>query len=147
MPDAHLIAEGWKGYEIRTRRTHYRGPLLICASRVASTRTVYVPPRLDWRVVPAWKTEDLGHALCVVELYSCEPMTEAHEDSSFVAHRHGAWAWGLRGARKIPPFPVLGRLGFFDVSARPCPNCHGVGAVVDSAQCYVCSGKKVVRDI
>ena len=56
-PWAGLIATGTKTLEVRSRRTHYRGELLICESGG-------------------------GGAVVVVELVGCRPFVEADDAAS-----------------------------------------------------------------
>jgi ASCH domain-containing protein len=94
-PWASMIASGQKTIEVRSRRTHYRGPLAICASRG-------------------------GGAVAVVELVDCRPMTADDDKAS-----GGVWsrfpecrthfAWTLRLVHRVTSDPIKGRLGFYDV--------------------------------
>jgi len=101
-----MIARGEKIIEVRTRRTNYRGPLLICASKV--------PHALG----PA------GVALAIVDLLDCRTFLPADattaggsatdwatEDESWPT----LWAWVLGSPRIIVPVPVRGMLGIFTV--------------------------------
>jgi hypothetical protein len=98
QPYASKIASGEKTIETRTRPTHYRGPLLICASS---------RPKLEGH--PA------GVALCVVQVIDCRPMTIADEAAACVKLYAGAWAWILERSHLVAPFPVTGRISFFEV--------------------------------
>lgn len=112
MPDAHLIAEAIKTVETRQWATKYRGPLLICAGKQVSDRIVYVP---DGVMVTPYRHEDLGHAICTIDLLNCTAMAEEHEAAALVRCRPGLFAWTLGNVRKVEPFPVVGKLGFFEV--------------------------------
>ena len=90
-PWASLIASGEKTLEIRSGRTHYRGPLLICA------------------------TQPSGNALCVADVIDCRPMTPLDCDAARVSFRPGHFAWVLANVRPIKPFAVRGRRGIFEV--------------------------------
>jgi hypothetical protein len=103
QPWANMIADGKKSIETRLWPTSYRGPLLIVSSK---------SPRIS----PA------GYALAVAELVDCRPMTSADEVAACCAKYPGAYAWVLGGIRKIPIFPVRGKLGLYDVSV---PNTDG----------------------
>ena len=94
-PWAGMIAEGTKSLEIRSRRTHYRGELLICESRG-------------------------GGAIAVVELVDCRSFVEADDEASGgVWTRHPEarthYAWVLRLVRRVTSDPIKGKLGFYDV--------------------------------
>lgn len=97
QPWANLIASGKKTIEIRTRRTNYRGKLLI----VSSMRP---------------KTEPAGQALAIVELVDCRPLTRSDREASCHSHVRRAFAWVLENARPITPWPVKGRLGIYEVA-------------------------------
>jgi hypothetical protein len=90
-----MIASGTKSLEIRSRRTHYRGPLVICESRG-------------------------GGAVALVELIDCRAFVEPDDAAS-----GGVWtrfpearthfAWELRLVSRLRSAPIKGRLGFYDV--------------------------------
>lgn len=104
QPWARLIAEGHKPYEVRSRRTHYRGPLLICASSKCSTH-----PSAEY-----YACGPLGVAVCTVELVDC--ISGAYDINALArVPTEGMWCWVLRNPQPVEPFPVKGRLGFFDV--------------------------------
>lgn len=94
-PWAEMIASGRKTLEIRSRRTHHRGELLICQSGG-------------------------GGAVAIVEVIDCRPFVEADDHAS-----GGVWtrfpqarthyAWELRLVRRVTSDTIRGRLGFYDV--------------------------------
>lgn len=95
-PWAGLIADGSKTLEIRSRRTHYRGPLLICQSRG-------------------------GGAVAEVELVDCRPFVAADDAASggvWTLHpeTHSHYAWTLRLVRRVTSERISGRLGLYDVA-------------------------------
>lgn len=107
QPWAGWIAEGTKTIEVRTWRTNYRGAIVICASREP-----------DWAAITPKRAKGLplGVALCTVRLEDCRPMTEADASAAHTSLMKGRWAWVLGDLLNIQrPFPVTGRLGFFDV--------------------------------
>ncbi len=87
QPWASMIARGEKVEECRSRPTHVRGPVLICASRAGEGG-----PR--------------GVAVCVVEIVGCRPT-------------HDGYAWQLARPRPVAPWPVSGKLGFYEVPEPP----------------------------
>ena len=93
-PWAEMIASGRKTLEIRSRRTHYRGPLLICQSGG-------------------------GGAMCVVDLVGCRPFVTSDDAASGGVWSSGlareGYAWELRLVRRVTSAPIKGRLGFYDV--------------------------------
>jgi ASCH domain-containing protein len=95
-PWAGMIADGRKTLEIRSRRTHYRGELLICESRG-------------------------GGAVAVVELVGCRPFAATDDAASggvWATHPEARahYAWELRLVRRVTSAAIKGRLGFYDVA-------------------------------
>lgn len=87
-PWAYDIIACAKEDEYRSKRTHYRGDVLICAS-----------------ARPQYKSCYSGHALGIAELYDC--VFDKGEQ---------AFAWKMRNPRVLKrPFPVKGKLGFYEV--------------------------------
>jgi hypothetical protein len=97
QPWANLLASGKKTIETRLWPTNYRGPLLIVSSKTP-------------KIHPA------GYALAIAELVDCRPMTKSDESAACCARYLGAYAWVMDKIRKIPIFPVRGKLGLYDVS-------------------------------
>lgn len=99
-PWAHFILCGEKEYEFRTWRTSYRGDLLICSS-----------------AQPKIKNTISGHALVVVRLNEVFEVTaKNYKDFDLDEKPDGRlYAWQLTDARIIKPFPVKGKLNFFNV--------------------------------
>ena len=95
-PWAGLIESGAKTLEIRSRRTHFRGELLICQSGG-------------------------GGAVAIVEVVGCRAFTEADDEASggvwsqIEKSRSNHWAWELRLIRRVTSDQIKGRLGFYDV--------------------------------
>jgi|HubBroStandDraft_1064217.scaffolds.fasta_scaffold10079_2 hypothetical protein len=95
-PWAEMIASGAKTVEIRSRRTHYRGELLICQSR--------------------------GGAVAIVEIVECRPFVEADDAASGgvwsrFPETHSHFAWELRLVRRVTSDRIKGTLGFFEADA------------------------------
>lgn len=98
QPFADNIARGIKTLEIRSWPTHYRGDLLICA---AKKRHGDLPT---------------GIAVAIVTVSDCRPCVPGDDDAGACCEPdEGDFAWVLTDVRPIKPFPVLGRLGLFDV--------------------------------
>jgi hypothetical protein len=85
-----MIASGRKTLEIRSWRTSYRGPLLICQSRG-------------------------GGAVAIVEVIGCRPATADDFDACGGFDPSGAFAWELRLVRRVTSAPIKGKLSFYDV--------------------------------
>lgn len=98
---AGLIEAGLKTIEVRSRNTHYRGPLLICTSKR-----------------PAEASVPGGVTLCIVDLVDSRPMTLADEAAAGVECLPGRWAWVLENVRSVERVRVKGQLSFFQVSAE-----------------------------
>lgn len=99
-PFAHLILCGEKTVECRSWQTDYRGDLLICSS-----------------ANPKVKNTICGHALCIARLDKIEPFTKEHLDGAVLVDMPDGknYAWHLTDIRVIKPFPVKGKLNFFEV--------------------------------
>lgn len=97
QPWANMIASGVKTIETRTWPTKYRGRVLIVSSKKPN-------------IHPA------GCAVAVATIIDCVKMTPDHEEFACCDVYPGAWAWMLEDIKKIDdPFPVKGKLGFYDV--------------------------------
>ena len=109
QPWAELIASDQKSIETRTWHTNYRGDLLIVAGKQLDREAaaLFMLPE---------KSLVLGQAVAIVRVYACEPMIKEHEAAAMCPVYPKAWAWSLANVRRIMPFPVKGRLGFFEVS-------------------------------
>lgn len=97
-PYAGWIADGAKTIELRSWHTHYRGPLVICASQKGETQTHGMPD---------------GVARCLVTLSEVRPFLPSDAAAARNQWRSGLYAWVLTDRRPLPPIPVKGRLGLF----------------------------------
>ncbi len=104
QPHLHRIINKQKTFEIRSWNTKYRGELLLCASR--STKDC---SDID-------KTLPRGCALAVVKIKNVYPFLKCHEKNSCIAWQPNLYAWEIEIVEKIKPFPVKGKLGFFEVA-------------------------------
>lgn len=101
QPWASLIAAGKKTIEVRSRPCHYRGELLICASRSLGRARRDLPR---------------GVAMAIVQVIGCRPMKRADLGAAHLDQMPaGAWAWELAEARAVEPVPIRGRQSFFEV--------------------------------
>ena len=96
-PWISLIAEGNKTIETRTWNTNYRGPLLLVGSKNPSGPYA-------------------GKAACVVEVVDCHPMLESDNEAACCEVYPKAHSWVLGNIRRVKPFPVKGKLSFYEVS-------------------------------
>lgn len=111
QPFAELIAAGRKTIEVRSRRTRHRGPLAICAAGSWHKLGIALWGRLGAR----------GVSVCHVNLVDCRPL--AREDLPLACLPDdfditGQFAWVLRDAHRLEPFPVRGKLGLFNVDTE-----------------------------
>ena len=102
QPWASLIASGEETIEVRQKRTNYKGPLLVCA-----TKRPPVPP--------------FGRMVALVDVVNCWPLKQADERAAQVKRKRGdkRFAWVLENARRVPNHPVTGNLGFFNCDLPP----------------------------
>ncbi len=102
QPWASLIASGEKTIELRTWVTSYRGPLVICAGKGASTEGL-----LHYLDGPR------GVALCIVDLVDCRPSKRRDTRAACCRAERNENAWVLENPRALPRIPILGSLGLF----------------------------------
>jgi hypothetical protein len=95
-PWATLIAEGKKTIEVRSWPTKYRGELLICASQKP-------------------KGQNSGMAVAIVNLVDVRLMKKGDEKKALCELFTDCYSWILKDVKKIEPFPVKGKLGFYDI--------------------------------
>jgi hypothetical protein len=92
-PWAGLIASGVKTLEVRSKRTHFRGELLICQSAG-------------------------GGAVAIVEVVDCRPFClddVAATGNAPVEQCVGQFVWELRLLERVTSPTIKGSLSFFDV--------------------------------
>ena len=131
-PFAGLIAHGLKRYEVRTFKTKYRGPLVICSSKKSATNLYQYYKSIDfgldfWESIEAFKIDEVpnGHALAIVDLVDVIPYEGTREQQSGSYTELEAlqeyfgqkqyYLWKLENARLIEPVPVKGQLGIFNI--------------------------------
>ena len=96
---AMAIATGEKTIEVRTWKTDYRGPLVICST----AKKLY-------GTVP-------GCALATVNLVDVVPLKPEHLEDAMMEvleFRNGLYAWILDDNRIIKPIPVKGKLSLWE---------------------------------
>jgi len=99
QPDADYLIDGrQKTMEVRSWRTHHRGPLLICSS-----------------ARPLVTGRRSGHAIGIVNVIDCRPMRPEDEGPAMTPYEPGLWVWLTDDRRRIEPFPVRGQMGLYDV--------------------------------
>ena len=108
QPYAWLVANGIKDIENRSRRTHYRGQVLIHAALnkdlLFADSLAELSMRAGVEIPDSFKT---GGIIGVAEIVGCE-------------RRHGSdwkdpssWGWVMANARPLPFRACKGALGFF----------------------------------
>ena len=109
QPYASLLVVGDKTIEVRSWRTDYRGPLLICAS--AMPKAMFWYDKVD-------EVERLMHAGCmigIVNLLDVREFRESDCDDAWCDHSQGAYAWVVEPVSFVRPDKILGKLNLFDV--------------------------------
>ncbi len=112
QPWASLIASGRKTLEIRSRRTHFRGTIAICASAAPEKRSWADP----WRA----HAGPLGVVVATVEIVDCRLATADDAEAACVAPPEGSYAWVLANARPACARRPPTRPG----NAREPPSCR-----------------------
>jgi len=109
QPWAACIVEASKTIEVRTRRTHHRGPLAIhAAARFDSGYS-----RKDFPDLP------LGAVVGMVQLLDCRPLVPADAEAALFEELteedcEGLWAWVLAEPEElIEPLPCKGYQNFW----------------------------------
>lgn len=104
--DENGIWRAEKTIEVRSRKTNFRGDVLICASR---------QPEIPGHVT--------GCAVGFVEIYDVKPISAFTEDDWSATcipeperqNYKDGFGWLVRNPRRIVEMPVVGKLGFFDI--------------------------------
>lgn len=99
-PWAHFISTGEKTIEVRSWNTEHRGDLLICSSSA---------PKIPGMIS--------GHAVCIVSLDDVTPFRRKYLEAACMDEmpEPNSYAWHLSNVRLIKPFPVKGKLNFYNV--------------------------------
>jgi hypothetical protein len=109
QPWAYLLVAGAKMIEVRSWRTDYREPLLLCAS--SSPRNVFVHEAATAtnRLLPA------GCIVGIVDLVDVRPMRKTDARKAFCPYVQGMFAWVVRAVATCQPEKVAGRLHLYEV--------------------------------
>jgi hypothetical protein len=103
QPYASLIAGGDKTIEVRSWITHFRGLVLICATK---------------RPVVMWSETGgplpTGCTVAVVRLIDCRPMMKQDAKAACVDFIDGAWAWIFDEIFPVEQIPIKGQQGLFN---------------------------------
>lgn len=119
QPYAQLVTVGRKTLETRKHRVHYRGPLVICSTLIASPASyATIAERFDVAsAIGPWEGLPLGQTLALVEVVGCRPLVPEDWPKSFF-YDTNRWAWVLENIRRLKPRPVRGMNGLFNVPAE-----------------------------
>ena len=125
QPHALLIAEGIKTIETRSKRTHIRGDVLICAAQKCNAEIrAEIQEYRQTQILHThrYSTIHYGKAMALVEIYDCVPLKEEMRADAALLYNHdieGKWAYMLRNIRPVRGiYTVKGRQGFFFVDSE-----------------------------
>ncbi len=115
QPWITLILGGQKTIEVRSRNTSYRGDVLLCSSKTPDlTKEDMREFEQDFGITCLY-----GHALCVARLVDSRPLREGDEDAAYMEEIDpDLFGWVLEAVRPVVPFPLTGRLGFYEGDDR-----------------------------
>ncbi len=103
QPWIHQIEIGVKTVEVRTLRTTYRGPVVLCAAQAASRH----PEAKKYKAGP-----EHGVTVCSANLVDVKRGGQLWDKRALVAS-FGQWVWLLEDVQPLPRIPVRGQLGLF----------------------------------
>lgn len=105
-PWCTLIEDGDKPFELRTRRTHFRGPVVIVCSQTRS--------RTDDAKRWPQKGGPLGVARFIVDIVDCRPAKPSDAKGACCTPAAGEYVWEMRNVRKLKTHvPQPGALTFY----------------------------------
>lgn len=121
QPYAHLMLPPYNKIETRRWRTHYRGEILICTSKLMYSEQKILSvsgAKQCERVMDIVLDIPLitGHAIAVGELIDCRPMEIEDEDMAFVGFNDSLFSHIYKNVRLIEPIPWKGVQRFRDVT-------------------------------
>ena len=105
QPWAGLIASREKTMEVRSWRTHYRGRVVIAASK-AFDKGEAAQPHLDLKA-------PRGVTLCHARLSDVIPGERKHRNSTGGFDPTGYWCWVLEDIQPVPQIAITGKLGLW----------------------------------
>ena len=119
QPWASLIVYGYKKYEFRSWQTHYRGELLIHASK--SVEKEYLQEFEDLNI-----PIETGKIIGKVTLEDCIEVTEEFESKLIKENPkvygpskgRAGYAWKVSNPKAIKPIPINGRLNLWDYDRK-----------------------------
>ena len=100
QPFASLIAFGEKRIEVRSWPTHYRGRILICASKAPYSGAMLAPDTLKTPISDAREYMGFfntmfptGVMVGLVDLVDCRPMLPEDSNVALIDYIPGAYSW------------------------------------------------------
>lgn len=106
QPYANAIAVGAKTIEVRSRKTNYRGPILICSSK-----NPYIPGLASGATLALCEIEDCK----AVKDFTDEDWEKTHIPIKTRKTFSNGYGWILKNIRRVIEIPICGRLGIFDI--------------------------------
>lgn len=133
QPWATAVALGLKQVETRSWRTHYRGPIAICAAKCAKKEVRHAFDRAvghlgygvrfcaagytDFEDLPLGAIVATANLVACVSVDAMEVAMLPDEEKAWGNYARGRFAWYLKNVRRLDaPVPCVGGQGFFEVS-------------------------------
>ena len=123
QPFASMIADGRKTLEVRSKKTSFRGRVLICSSKKLHGgwvlyqdmgKLLFKAHDIATELPEKYKT---GCAVGLATLIGCRPFVKEDELAAMVEYVPNMYVWEFSNAKYLfnPEFwPVTGRLGFYN---------------------------------
>lgn len=121
QPYADAIFKGWKPYEIRTRRTHFRGEFVVHAGakldkyscQIQAIAITLLNANTNPYLLPT------GAGIGIARIADCVPVASIdrlpYPARAFCPTNYGDWAWQLEVVEQWDtPIPAKGKLGFWE---------------------------------
>jgi len=118
QPYIGLIADEIKLKEIRSKKTNYRGDVLLCASKNYDKQHLQAIKMLykkEKGFVPIF-FDLFGKSVCIAEIYDCQPMNESDADEACIDYQPNMFSWYLRNIRNVIPKDIKANVGFFEAN-------------------------------
>ena len=122
QPWASLIVSGQKTIEWRSWTTKFRGDLLVCSTVRGDARYYWYLESIKDKAEKeeAKRKMPLGFAVGIVTIASVRTFLSSDRNAAWWADGEKlpdspGFAWVLKNPREIEPFPVKGKMSFFNV--------------------------------
>ncbi len=115
-PHGALMLKG--KIETRTRKTNYRGWVLMCASKVPYSNEMVKTISGSKQLLRIYNRTYVhpGYAFAIGKLVDCRLMVPEDEDKCFVLYRKGLYCHVYEDVQAIAPFPWKGSQGWRTVT-------------------------------